>query len=449
MKKILDFENESYKSALRVIEPLRSKGHKAFFVGGCVRDSILGLKPKEIDITTSADPKEVQRIFKRTVPIGESFGVVLVLINEKQFEVATFRNESQYEDGRHPEYVSYSQSEKDDVLRRDFTINGMLYDPFSNEIYDYTEGLSDLDKKVIRTIGDPYERFSEDKLRMIRAVRFASRFGFSIESKTWSAVISMAEDIKTISMERIRDEIIKIITQKNPGAGLKMLHESGLLKHLVSEISDMDGVKQPPEFHPEGDVFTHTCLVLDKLYENTDGQYSASLAMGALLHDVGKPPTYKELDRIRFNGHDRVGAKMSEGICKKLRFSKKQVERISNLVRDHLKFKDSFNMRESTLKKFLSQPYFDEHLKLHRADCMASHGITEAYNYIIDKLKEYSEIEIRPAALLNGKDLIAMGYIPGPIFTKILSSVEEEQLEGRIMSREDAAEFVLQKFSIN
>lgn len=449
MKKILDFEKQSYDEALKIVDSLRANGHKAFFVGGCVRDSLLGFKPGEIDITTSARPDEVQRLFLRTVPIGESFGVVLVLSNEQQFEVATFRTESKYNDGRHPELVKYSKSEKEDVLRRDFTINGLLYDPFKNELFDYTDGLADLESNIIRTIGNPIERFSEDKLRMIRAVRFASRFGFEIENETYSAITSKAADINTISVERIREEIVKIITQKNPGIGLKMLKDSGLLEHILPEVSDMSGVKQPPEFHPEGDVFVHTCLVLDKLYENTNGEYSDELAMGALLHDIGKPPTFQDLDRIRFNGHDRVGAKMAQKICKDLRFSKKQIERISDIVRDHLKFKDAFSMRESTLKRFLGQPYFHEHLEMHLADCMASHGITKVYYFLKDKLEEYSELDIRPEPLINGKDLISMGYKPGPIFTTILNATEEKQLEGKITNKDEAIEFVNKTFSVN
>ena len=449
MKKILDFEKESYTEALKIVDKLRSKGHKAFFVGGCVRDSLLGFKPKEIDITTSANPDEVQRMFLRTVPIGESFGVVLVLGGEHQFEVATFRTESKYEDGRHPEHVKYSESEKEDVLRRDFTINGLLYDPLEKELFDYTEGVSDLNSGIIKTIGDPAERFTEDKLRMIRAIRFAARFGFGIEEKTYSAIKQMAKEITNISVERIRDEIVKIISQKNPGDGLKMLEESGLLKHILPEAQEMVGVPQPPEFHPEGDVFVHTCLVLDKLYENTGGVYSGELAMGALLHDIGKPPTFEELDRIRFNGHDRVGAKMAQSVCKRLRFSKKQTEIISDIVRDHLKFKDAFNMRESTLKRFMGQPRFHEHLEMHLADCMASHGMTKVYYFLKEKLLEYSEEDIKPEPLLNGKDLISMGYIPGPLFTKILNAVEEGQLEGNISTKNEAMEFVSGSFTKN
>lgn len=446
MKKILEFDKESFNNALKIVKTLRSSGYKAFFVGGCVRDSLLDLNPKEIDITTSATPREVQDLFKRTVPIGESFGVVLVLMDDQKFEIATFRNESEYKDGRHPSSVSYSKSENEDVLRRDFTINGLLYDPVENNIFDYVDGLKDLDSGIIRTIGNPFERFSEDKLRMIRAVRFASRYGFQIQNDTYSAIKEMAEQIMGISVERIREEVLKIITRKNPGSGLDMLQQSGLLKHILPEVEDMKGVNQPPQFHPEGDVFTHTCLVLDKLYENTGGNYSDEVAMGALLHDVGKPPTYEDLDRIRFNGHDRVGAGMARIICKRLRFSKKQTERISDLVRDHLKFKDAFKMRESTLKKFLAQPYFNEHLEMHLADCMASHGMTDVYYFLKDKLKEYSEMEIKPPPLINGNDLIELGFKPGPVFSEILNEVEEKQLEGTLSDKEDALRFVTERF---
>lgn len=446
MKKILGFSEESYNDAIKIVKTLRSEGHRAFFVGGCVRDALLSLEPDEIDITTSATPSEVQNLFKRTVPIGESFGVVLVLEGDNKFEVATFRNESEYRDGRRPSVVTYSEDEKEDVIRRDFTINGLLYDPLENRIFDHVDGLNDLDSGVVRTIGNPLERFGEDKLRMVRAVRFASRYEFKIENSTYSAIRSMAGDILSISVERIREEVLKIITRKNPGSGLGLLQESGLLQYILPEVENMKGVEQPPQFHPEGDVFTHTCLVLDKLYENTGGEYSAELAMGALLHDIGKPPTYEVLDRIRFNGHDRIGAGMARTICKRFRFSKKQIARISEIVRDHLKFKDAKKMRESTLKRFMATPYFEEHMEMHLADCMASHGITDVYQFLKEKQKEYSEIEIKPPPLINGNDLIELGFKPGPIFSEILNDVEEKQLEGTLTDKEAALRFVTERF---
>ncbi len=449
MKRELDFEKKNFSGALEIVKTLGEKGHEAFFVGGCVRDALLGVECDEIDIATSATPEEIQRAFAKTVAVGESFGVVLVIKGEMKFEVATFRRESSYGDGRHPERVDYTKSPEEDVRRRDFTINGMLYDPVSKELYDYVGGMGDLERRIVRTIGDPEKRFGEDRLRMMRAVRFASCLDFELDGAALSAIRSEAAAISVVSGERIREELVKTLTRRNPGNGLKLLSSSGLLEHFLPEVECMHGVRQPPQFHPEGDVFEHTCLVMDMLYGNTEGLYSEELAVAALLHDVGKPPTYSESDRIRFNGHDRVGAKMSEGICRRLRFSKKQIKRISELILEHLKFKDVFNMRESTLKRFLSLPYFEEHMRMHLADCMASHGQTDAYDFIREKMEEYGREEIKPPPLLNGRDLIDLGYSPGPVFSKILGKVEELQLENRLSSKEEAVEFVLKNYSVN
>lgn len=440
------YKGPSFEGARSIVHTLQSRGYRAFFVGGCVRDALLGLSPREFDITTNATPDEVQSIFDHTVPVGESFGVILVLINNYKYEVASFRKEWGYTDGRRPSGVSYSSHEKDDVERRDFTINGLLYDPIKEELYDYVNGLEDLKRGVIETIGDPVERFDEDKLRMIRAVRFSARFEFRIEETTFYAVKSMADRITEVSAERLRDEITGIITQQNPGFGLKMLKQTDLLGYVLPEVLAMDNVPQPPEFHPEGDVFEHTCLVLEKLYDIKSGVIHTELGMGALLHDIGKPPTYEEKDRIRFNGHDRVGAAMARSVCKRLRFSKKQTERIVELVRDHLKFKDVFNMRESTLKRFVSMPYFEDHMDLHLADCLASHGMTDAYDFIRNKLEEYKTTEIRPKPLIDGNDLINMGFKPGPVFSEILSAVEEQQLEGIVQSKDDAIAYVRENY---
>lgn len=446
MKRELDFEKKNFAGALEIVKTLGEKGHEAFFVGGCVRDALLGVECDEIDIATSATPEQIQRMFAKTVAVGESFGVVLVIRGDMKFEVATFRRESSYGDGRHPEHVDYTKSAEEDVRRRDFTINGMLYDPVSRELYDYVGGLGDLERKLVRTIGNPEERFSEDRLRMMRAVRFASCLGFELDGAALSAIRDEAAAISVVSGERIREELVKILTRRNPGNGLKLLSSSGLLEHFLPEVECMHGVQQPPQFHPEGDVFEHTCLVMDMLYGNTDGSYSEELAVAALLHDVGKPPTYSESDRIRFNGHDRVGARMSEDICRRLRFSKKQIKRISELILEHLKFKDVFNMRKSTLKRFLSLPYFEEHMQMHLADCMASHGQTDAYDFIREKMEEYGREEIKPPPLLNGQDLIDLGYSPGPVFSEILGQVQELQLENRLASKEEALDFVLKKY---
>ncbi len=444
--KIKPPEGELYRVAREVVSTLKNKGHSAFCVGGCARDMVMEKAPREYDITTSATPEQVTEIFSHTVPIGASFGVILVLIDEHKFEVATFRKDESYSDGRHPDKVTYSNDVEEDVLRRDFTINGMLYEPLEEELIDYTGGMDDIRAGVVRAIGEPYLRFSEDKLRMMRAVRFCSRYGFEIEEHTYEAILELAPKITQVSQERIRDELVKIISQQNPGAGLKLLSESGLLKHILPEIEEMHGVEQPPEFHPEGDVFIHTCLVLDKLYENTGGTVSPELALGALLHDVGKPPTFSVSDRIRFNAHDRVGADMSRSISKRLKLSNKQADTIYELIREHLKFKDVFKMRKSTLKRFIGMAEFDLHLELHLADCQASHGSKEAYDFIMHKLQELGEEEIKPEPLIGGQQLIDMGYKPGPLFSEILNAVEEAQLEGEIKNTQEALELVASKY---
>lgn len=447
--KVKPFKSELFDMGKYLVTQLRNSGYKAFCVGGCTRDTLMNVPPKEYDITTSATPDEVSKLFSHTIPVGVSFGVILVLIGHYRFEVATFRKDESYSDGRHPDRVTYSTEEEEDVLRRDFTINGMLYDPIEEKAIDYVGGMDDIRDGIIRTIGVPLERFSEDKLRLMRAVRFASRYGFALEDSTHDALKKLASGINQVSAERIRDELVKIITQKNPGSGLGLLRESGLLGHILPEVDRMYGVEQPPEFHPEGDVFTHTCLVLDKIYENTGGIISPELAIGGLLHDVGKPPTFSVSDRIRFNGHDKLGAEMSVDICRRLKFSNKQTEVVYELVRDHLKFKDVFYMKKSTLKRFIGTPDFEEHLVLHLADCMASHGSTEAYDFIMKKFDEFKDEEIKPEPLLGGRELIEMGYTPGPIFTEILNFVEEAQLEGEIKNRKEAEEIVSKKYPLD
>ena len=452
MKKVIKiklFESELFDIVKHLVTQLRDSGFKAFCVGGCTRDMLMNVQPKEYDITTSATPDEVSKIFSHTIPVGASFGVILVLIGHYRFEVATFRKDESYSDGRHPDSVTYSTDEEEDVLRRDFTINGMLYDPVEEEAIDFVGGMDDIRDGIIRTIGVPYQRFDEDKLRLMRAVRFASRYGFGIEKDSYAALQGLAPEITQVSEERIRDELVKIIMQKNPGAGLKLLRECGLLRCILPEVDIMYGVEQPPEFHPEGDVFTHTCLVLDKIYENAGGLASPELVMGGLLHDVGKPPTLSVSDRIRFNGHDKLGADMSREICRRLKFSNKQIELIYELVREHLKFKDVFNMKKSTLKRFIGMPSFEEHMVLHLSDCLASHGSTEAYDFIIEKFDEFKDEEIKPEPLLGGRELIEMGYTPGPIFTEILNFVEEAQLEGEINNRKEAEEIVSKKYPLN
>jgi len=428
------------KNAEGIVRTLTEKGYKAYFAGGCVRDMIMSIEPKDYDITTNAKPEEIKRLFKRTILVGAKFGVIVVVKDGINYEVATFRSEIGYKDGRHPDKVIFTD-EKEDVKRRDFTINGLLFDPLKNRIIDYVGGKDDINNKIIRTIGNPFERFNEDKLRMMRAVRLAVGFGFDIEENTFNAVKCEGFEISEISKERIRDELVKILTEGAAGRGIKLLDKAGMLKVILPEIADMKGVEQPKDFHPEGDVFTHTVLMLD-LMENP----SVELAMGALLHDVGKPKTFEVKDRIRFNEHTDVGIKLANDICKRLRFTNKEIEHILNLIKNHLKFKDVINMKKSTLKRFLSMEKFEEHLELHRLDCLASHKNLANWEYCRKMMKEITIEEAKPERLINGNDLINAGFTPGPLFKEILNYIEDEQLEGRIKDNNEAMNLVIQKF---
>jgi poly(A) polymerase len=401
---------------------------------------VMGNPPHDIDIATSAHPDQVMALFDKVIPVGIKYGVVLVLLDGKSYEVTTFRTDERYVDGRHPESVRFATAEED-ARRRDFTINGLFYDPIGDQVVDYVGGLEDIKNKIVRTIGDPYERFAEDKLRLMRAIRFACRLEFSIEAATFSAIKELAPQISQVSQERIRDELVKIITGPHPGRGLRLLQESGLMRHILPEVHAMAGVAQPPEFHPEGDVFVHTCLALDLLESP-----SPVLAMGTLLHDVGKPPTFTVKERIRFDNHVEVGARIAEDICRRLRFSNDETEQIVDLVRDHLRFMHVRQMRQSTLKRFLRKPNFLDHLELHRADCLACHGNLENWRFCRQKLEELKDEEIAPPRVLTGDDLIALGYKPGPLFKEILSAVEDAQLEGKVKTREEAIQLVTQTF---
>ena len=448
--------------AISIIQTLRQQGFQAYLVGGCVRDLLLKREPADYDIATNATPAQVMEIFPDTYAVGAQFGVVLVPLPEEQsgsdenilqkahaVEVATFRSDLGYSDGRRPNGVRFSQDAREDVLRRDFTVNGMLLDPFvggtGGEVLDFVGGREDLKAGIIRTIGDPKQRFAEDKLRMLRAVRFAARFEYAIEAETLAAIRHLARDIQVVSRERVRDELTKMLTEGHARRAFLLLDESGLLKEVLPEISAMKEVEQPHEFHPEGDVFVHTLLLL----ENLPYPCSAALAWGALLHDVGKPATFRVApDRIRFDGHVDVGVKIAEEICRRLRFSSDDTERVLALVGNHMRFGHVTRMKESTLKKFLRRPGFDEHLALHRADSLASHGNLSTYRLIQKKLAEIPPAEIRPAALVTGDDLIAAGYEPGPRFREILEAVEDAQLEGRLLSRDQALEFVEREFPL-
>ena len=448
--------------ATSIVKTLRQHGFQAYLVGGCVRDLLLVRAPKDYDVATDATPEQVMGIFPETYAVGAQFGVVLVPAPEEDkagavsadfsskghaVEVATFRSDIGYSDGRHPDEVRFSRDPREDVARRDFTINGMLLDPLSGqtpgEVLDFVGGRKDLEAGIIRTIGDPEQRFNEDKLRMLRAVRFAARLEYSIEPATFAAMQKLAEQINVVSHERVRDELTRMLTEGHARRAFLLLDESGLLKPVLPEISAMKGVEQPPEFHPEGDVFVHTLLLLDFL----PSPCPMTLAWGALLHDVGKPATFRVApDRIRFDSHVEVGVKMAEAICRRLRFSNDETEQILALVDNHMRFGHVGRMKESTLKRFLRMPAFDEHLALHRADCLASHGNLSTYEFIEQKRGEIPAEKMRPSPLVTGDDLIAAGHVPGPRFREILSAVEDAQLEGRLPSRDAALEFVRREF---
>jgi putative nucleotidyltransferase with HDIG domain len=440
--------------ATSIVRTLRRRGFQAYLVGGCVRDLLLGRAPKDYDVATDATPRQVMEIFPETYAVGAQFGVVLVpgpdgegvasesVSKSKAVEVATFRSDVGYTDGRHPDEVRFSKSPREDVERRDFTINGMLLDPLTGEVLDFVGGRKDLKSGIIRTIGDPVKRFSEDKLRMLRAVRFAARFDYQIDGATLVAIQGLAEQTGAVSRERVRDELTRMLTEGHGRRAFLLLDETGLLREVLPEISAMKGVEQPPEFHPEGDVFVHTLLLLDHLPHPCP----MTLAWGALLHDVGKPPTFRVAERIRFDGHVDVGVKMAERICARFRFSNDETEQILALVDHHMRFADATRMKESTLKKFLRMRRFDEHLALHRADCLASHRNLATYDFIRQKREEIPAQMMRPRALVTGDDLIAEGHVPGPKFREILSAVEDAQLEGRLASRDAALEFVRREF---
>lgn len=429
--------SDSHRAAAeRICKALRYAGHRALFAGGCVRDMLLGVPAKDYDVATSARPEEVAALFEKTVPVGAAFGVSIVVLPEGQFEVTTFRTDGPYVDGRHPSYVEFG-GEREDALRRDFTINAMFFDPETEQVVDFVNGREDLKARVIRTVGDPHRRFTEDHLRLLRAVRFAGRLGFRIEPRTFDAVREMAHLVTTTSAERIRDELTKILTEGGARRALELMDASGLLEQVLPEVARMKGVEQPPEFHPEGDVFTHTLLLADMLKGA-----SPTLAFGALLHDVGKPATMTVEDRIRFNNHDKVGAEMSEVICKRLRMSNHDTERVVWLVDQHMRLAHAPQMRESKLKRFVREPGFAELLELGRLDCRASHGDTSTIDWIEQYVANLPPEAVRPAPVFTGDDLIAMGFSPGPLFKQILQAVEDVQLEGQILSKEDALEFV-------
>ncbi len=431
------------KAAVEILRRLVGAGFEAYLVGGCVRDLVMGREPKDFDIATNARPDQVVGLFPESLTVGAQFGVVIVPREVGNVEVATYRSDGRYADGRHPEEVRFASSAEADVRRRDFTINGLLLDPLSDRVLDYVGGQADIRARRVRTIGDPVERFNEDRLRMLRAVRFAARLRFTLEAAVRDAIRTQAPEIHQVSAERVRDEILKILTEGNARRGFELLDETGLLAHVLPEVQRMQGVAQPPEFHPEGDVWVHTLMMLEGLRNP-----SPTLAMGVLLHDVGKPPTFTVRERIRFDNHMEVGARMAQEICGRLRLSARDTERVAELVGHHLRFKDFPQMRRSTQLRFLRLENFREHLELHRLDCLASHGDLTNYELARRLLAETPPEEIKPAPLLRGNDLIARGYTPGPLFKKILQFVEDAQLEGKIHTPGDALRLVAEEFPL-
>ncbi len=439
---------DSRELANSVCNTLQLHGHRAFLVGGCVRDILLHRDPADFDVATSATPEEVLKLFPHGLDVGAQFGVVLVRQDSLKVEVATFRSDLGYSDGRHPDQVVYSKTPEEDVQRRDFTINGLLMRHDTGEVLDFVGGRADLTAGIIRAIGEPSRRFAEDKLRMLRAVRFAARFAYTIEPETFAAIRTHASEIHIVSAERIREEFTKLLTEGAARRGFGLLHELGLLSQLLPEIAGMKGVPQPPQFHPEGDVWVHTLLMLEALPAGA----SPTLAWGVLLHDIGKPPTFRPAsetgDRIRFDGHVDVGVRMADDICRRLRFSNDETDQIKALVANHMKFKDVAQMRQSTLKRFVRLPQFEEHLELHRLDCQSSHGKLDAYESVRSFLAQTPPAEVRPARLLSGDDLKVLGYTPGPEFQKILSTLEDAQLEEAVQTRDQALEFVRRNYPL-
>jgi poly(A) polymerase len=454
-------DSPGFAAAGEVVRVLRLAGHQAYFAGGCVRDLLLGVVAKDFDVATSATPDVVMASFQKTFSVGAHFGVVLVCLEvggvAVTTEVATFRHDGAYSDGRRPDAVRFSTDAREDVLRRDFTINGMLLDPVVFEAtgdagaatLDFVGGREDLAAGVVRAIGEPRLRFEEDKLRMLRAVRFAARLGFAVDAETAAAIRAIAPEIGQVSYERIREELTKILTEGGAGRGFELLYELGLLQEVLPEVVKLRGVAQPPEFHPEGDVWVHTMMLLERLAVVPYGdRSSATLAWGALLHDIGKPATFQPpdpkvpRDRIRFNGHVEVGVRIAEVILGRLRFSNEDAAQILALVKNHMKFGDVRGMRESTLKRFFRLQNFPEHLALHWLDASSCHGDLRLYEFAKERFEAEPAVSVRPALLVTGRELIAAGYRPGVSFKAMLEAAEDAQLEGTVTTTDEAMELV-------
>jgi tRNA nucleotidyltransferase/poly(A) polymerase len=429
--------------ARTIVRRLRNAGYEALFAGGCVRDSLMGKTPHDFDIATSARPDQVQALFPRTVPVGAQFGVILVVEQGGEYQVATFRSDGAYLDGRHPQSVTFTNAEGD-ARRRDFTVNGLFYDPLAERVLDFVEGRKDLETRTLRAIGNPAARFSEDKLRLLRGVRFACTLDFEIEAATWDAIRAAAPSIRDVSAERVRDELVKIFASPHRVRGFDLLDASGLMAEVLPDVSTLKGCEQPPEFHPEGDVFVHTRLMLSLLPEHV----SVPLAFAVLFHDLGKPPTMERdgTGRIRFNGHESVSARLTGQIMRRLRFSNEEIEATVEMVQNHMVFKDVQNMRVARLKRFMARPTFDDELELHRVDCLGSHGLLDNYEFLGRRREEFASEPLIPPPLLTGHDLIAMGWKPGPEFKEVLDAVQMGQLEGTLRTRDEALSWVIREF---
>ncbi len=425
---------EAQDLAVSIVQRLRAAGYVAFLTGGCVRDLLLGRAAKDYDVATAARPPDLLQLFPGSGEVGAHFGVVLVREGGAQVEVATFRSDLDYRDGRHPEGVRFETDPKEDAMRRDFTVNALMLDPVTNEVRDFVGGRADLDAKIIRAIGEPERRFREDHLRLLRAVRFAARLGFEIEPVTFAAIRQFAPMIGTVSAERVRDEIARILTEGGARRGFELLDATGLLQEVMPEVAALKGVEQPPQFHPEGDVWTHTIMMLDGL----PGGPSVTLALGVLLHDIGKPATFRIAERIRFDGHVEKGIEIAHAMLNRLRFPHHTIEAVEGLIANHMKFMEVTHMRGSTLKRFIRQPNFEEHMELHRLDCMSSHGSLDSYDFVRRRQAEVPPEELKPTPLLTGRELIAAGYQPGPMFGTVLGEIEDAQLEGRISTAQEA-----------
>ena len=428
-------------SAKKLARLLTESGHTAYFAGGCVRDKLLGHEPKDYDIASSATPSEVLKLFPKSNEVGAHFGVVIVKHDGEHVEIATFRTDGSYKDGRRPDSVTFSTPEED-AQRRDFTVNGLFEDPETHQVIDHVNGLPDLESRTLRAIGNPAHRFQEDALRLLRAVRFSTTLGFSVESETLGAIKENAHLLRKISPERIRDEFSKIITHPNRRCGLELLVDTGLIVHFLPEILPLIGCEQPPQWHPEGDVYTHTCIMLEMLEPDAP----LELCLATLLHDIAKPPT-QTVDpdgRIRFNGHDALGAEMTHDILTRLKYSNAVIRDAEHMVSRHMQFMNVQQMRKAKLKRFMSEPTFPQEMELHRVDCASSNGFTDNYNFLNERAEEFASEPLIPKPLITGRDLINKGLEPSPQFTEILEQIQTEQLENRLNTRDEALEYLKQ-----